>query len=259
MIFWRQVASGLGIASAVLAAVFALRIYRERLHRVYPVLFTFLLFDASRSVASLAFRPGTSKAAYFFIATEPLAWILNFMMVREIFHIVLREHPGIDSVSRSFVRYALAVSAAASAALLWMDYKPAPGITQMLQGTFEFGRVALLAVTVLLVAGVLFMSWFPVTITRNASVLLTGYAVYFGSKALLLLIRNMTGTSFNMAGGIAVMCVFMTCLVAGTLLLKASREELRQKYRTRSTPEETERLLAQLERINRKLEESTKR
>ncbi len=259
MAFWRQLASGLGMASAILAALLAVRMYRERLHRIYPVLFTFLLFDAARTLVSSAFAQGTSRAAYLFIATEPLAWILNFMMVREIFHIVLREHPGIDSVSRGFTRYAMAVSVVASAALLWMDYASAPGLTQLLQGTFLFGRVALLALVVLLAAGVVFMSWFPVTITRNASVLVTGYAVYFGAKGLLLLARNLAGADFNMAGGIAVLCVFSGCLAAGILLLKASNEHRQREYRPPSDPEEAHRLLAQLERINRKLEESASR
>lgn len=247
------------MASAILAAMLAVRIYRERLQRIYPMLFTFLLFDVIRTVASSAFRQGTSMSAYFFIATEPVAWILNFMMVREIFHIVLQDHPGIDSVSRGFIRSAILVSAVASVALLWMDYAPAPGITKLLQWTFLFGRVALLALVVLLIAAVVFMSWFPVTISRNASILVTGYVIYFSSKGLLLLVRNMAGAGFNTAGGIAMLCVFIACLAAGAVLLKSSNEARQREFRHPSDPQEANRLLAQLERINRKLEESAKR
>lgn len=247
------------MASAILAALLAARIYRERLQRIYPMLFTFLLFDVARTLASLTIQQGTSMSAYVFIGTEPVAWILNFMMVREIFHIVLHDHPGIDSASRGFIRYAMAFSVAASVALLWMDYVPASGLARLLQWTFLFGRVALLALVVLLIAAVVFMSWFPVTITRNASILVTGYVIYFSSKGLLLLVRNMAGAAFNTAGGIAMLCVFIACLAAGGVLLKSANEARQGEFRPPSDPEEASRLLAQLERINRKLEESAKR
>jgi hypothetical protein len=248
----------LGILSAILAGLLAGRMFASRLFKIYPVLMAFLIFDSVRTLVRSAFPPRSTRAAYLFVATEPIAWIFYFLLIREIFQIVLRDHNGIATVSRRFVAYAFAISAAASVALVWMEIGVTPGVSPVLQITFLFDRVAIVALVALLLAGLTFMSWFPVAITRNAAALVTGYAVYFSAKGILLLARNLAGNQFTLTGGVALLCIYVTCLALGIVLIRSQNESRRQEYRVRADPREAERLLGQLQRINHRLEQSVR-
>lgn len=258
MSFWRQINYWLTMASALCALLLAWRLWSEKLRGAFPWFFAYLVTDAGRTLVTVWLPPGTNGAAYLYIATEPVMWILGLMMVREIFHHVLADHRGIDSASRRFVRYAAFAAAAVSAALLRMDYGTAPGIAGVLRFTFVSGRVVLVTLVILLAVGVAFMAWFPVRISRNAAALVTGYAVYFGSKGVLLLMRNIAGDSFNAVGGTAILCLAITCLVAGCVTLTQAHQVRDHEFAHAHDSEQAERLLEQLARVNRKLEQSAR-
>ncbi len=259
MPIWYHVSIWLGRASMLLSGLLVWRLVQDRLFRRYPVLFAFLVFDLARTLYANSLNPRSNRYARFFMWTEPVSWVLYFLLVWEIYRIVLKGHPGLASAARKTLAVSAGIAIAVSAAMLWGDLARTPDIRGVLQAIFVLGRAVITAVFLLLLAGLVFMSWFPMAISRNASACLIGYSVYFFSKALLMFARNLFGNAYTAQAGALNTAIVAGCMAYWLLRLKAANEAVAEPLRPRSNPEDVERLMSQLRAIETSLERSTQR
>src|SRR5713226_262848 len=90
--------------------VLCIRLYRERLHRVYVYFFGYLFMALLQIVigASLPFRSNLYRNAW--VATESVTICFYVLVVLELYSIALRDLAGIASVSRRYIKLTLAAS-----------------------------------------------------------------------------------------------------------------------------------------------------
>ena len=230
------------------------RLWKEDLVRVYPVLFAYLVFDALRSFAGMLFPARSQRQVILYLATEPVVWLLYFLLVREIYRIALRDLHGVRTFGLSAQRWILAAAGAISLAMAASNFNSDQMLRSGLYAAGLFGRISVTTAAILLFGLALIMAVFPVSLSVNARALLTGYTFYFVAKACGLGLVGMLGRSVGsivVAGTLAVQTLVLVYWLAA---LRQHNERRSGPMRAPSNPQEAEILLARIGQINATLE-----
>ncbi len=198
-----------------------IRFTTSKLYRTYRFFFLYLLVFGGQALYPLVLRRGTDAYAYVFFATEGLIVLLYALIVLELYSLVLRDLPGIASLSRRYIKVALAIAILVSLALLQLEQVPQNQISRFF--TFESTIVCSLMLFVFLITG--FLVYYPIPLNRNVIFYSIGYAFYFTSKALALFLRN-TGHQWDELFGFSLLAVSTACLIFwGILPVRSRRTE----------------------------------
>ena len=103
----------------------------------------------------------------------------------------------------------------------------------------------------LLLIGI-FMSWFPVRLTRNGVLYISGFVLYFLARSLGLLLTNADPAMVHVLDA-AMLGVAIVCLVIWTVALRQTGEEVTVVTGHRWDPASVARLTGQLDAINARL------
>ena len=194
---WTQIASGL---SDFLSLVLVIRLFSMRLHSAYRVFCAFLLFEViSQSFVFVERYTALNQAMDYrvtWLIAQVISWTLSIWMVYALLRAVLERLPGILRFSRRVLKVVLPLAVVVAAISAGPEYvaSQASGSNARLDYLVSVGlilsrMVATLCVLTLL-ATLLFVLWFPVTMPRNLGVFSIGFAVYFSAKTFLLLFQN---------------------------------------------------------------------
>jgi hypothetical protein len=104
-----------------------------------------------------------------------------------------------------------------------------------------------------------FLAYFPVPVNRNTVAHARIFACYFLFKTALLVFRNLITGDAAYTVNIVVSLLATGSLISWALLLSPAGEEIKATTSRRSDPEVEERLVAQLDAINRTLLSSAKK
>jgi hypothetical protein len=202
----------------------------------------------------------TTLYGYLFLATQPLLWILYVLVILELFQVVLAAHAGITSFSRKVVSWALAVAAAISLATLLFDLQDRnPGPQYVILSYFYLlDRVVHSTLLLFLVLLTGFLAYFPVPLHRNARVHAAIFSFYFLSKTAVLLARNLLGATIGDQANLWMRVVAIACLTGWAALFSEAGEMRLVRSNWASHPKDEEKLMAQLDAINRTLLGSAK-
>ena len=115
---------------------------------------------------------------------------------------------------------------------------------------------AWLLIVLLILSG--FMAWFPVRVKRNAALCMAGFVVYFLSRVIGLLLINKV-LAWQGPIDAAMLGTGSACLLVWTMALRPESEESTVVIGHRWDPSAMERLSEQLDAINERLLNSSRR
>jgi len=250
-------ATELILASAASAAV--IRLIYLNLAREFPALVTYLAFVAVMNLGYGLLNQASVLYFWSYIALEPLECVFSIFAVRELLTLTFNDYPGIRTVGR-WVMYSGVVLALGISFLLtgfsWSH--AARGRAHSHLFYFELSqRSIVFTLAFVIVTILLFLSKYPLHLSRNTLVSSAFFSVLFLSEAARLLIDSLAPKlnihSVDWAG-----TVFMSvCLFGWAAMLKPESRAAPAQIRF-SSPNE-EHLLQQLNSLNQLMTRAARR
>jgi hypothetical protein len=245
-------------AAQLLAYILVLgRIFSAGLHKTYRWFTAYICFEAVRVVVLAPIPIATKLYGYLYFFTQPVTWCLYLLVILELYHLTLRNHPGIASFAKKSLSIALAISTLLSLGTLAFESQQA---TFNIVHTYVLiERLILSSLLIVLLLFTAFLGYFPVPVNRNVVAHTRIFAVYFLFKTALLIFRNVFTGDAVYTINIVVQLLATGTLIAWTLLLSRAGEEVKALTSRRRDPEVEQRLVAQLDAINRTLLSTAKK
>jgi len=254
-----SIESILWYAAIACYAILLVRLVIARLHLVYRCFFLYLVVRLGRSLLLAAVHSQAKAYGWAYVITEPIIWVFYVLVILELFTVVLRDYQGIETLSRRLLAAALAVSAIVALATLIPDLG-SPAERYPILGTIHVAqRVVMSSLLVLFAILTGFLVWFPVPLCRNAVVYCAGYCVYFTSETMGLFVRNIAGEGVTRLTSTVLQGFAVACLLVWILWLKPEGEAKHVTVRRHISMPDEERLVGQLDAINRTLLKSVKK
>ncbi len=215
---------------AILKLLLLGKLWRLGLVRRYRMLSIYLGFSFFRSLASVYLRQTGTRLfdfngyALFYVFTEPLLWALYFLLVLELYSLILEDFPGIRRLGRWVMFSGLGAATLVCGALLLLD-RPA--------GFFHypfFARLTLQERSVFFCLGaltallVLFISHFRLPVARNLLVLTASFGGYFILNALLFVLWHYFGDKLLLLRNVLNSSFFLAALLGATVFLSKAGE-----------------------------------
>jgi hypothetical protein len=234
-----------------------IRIFSSGLHKTYFWFTIYICYESVR-LALVWFMPyGTNLYAYTYFLTQPITWCLYLLVILELYHLALKNHAGIATFARRALMVALAGSTLLSAVTFAFeaqqpDFNP-------IRTYLLIERMILSSLLILLLLFTAFLGYFPVPVNRNTVAHTRIFACYFLLRTILLIFRNLITGEAIYGVNLVLSLLATACLTSWALLLSRAGEEISTSTSYRSDPEAEERLIAQLDAINRTLLSSAKK
>jgi hypothetical protein len=236
------------IAEIAALSILCLRMWLAGLHRVYVYFFGYLVLELLQALIPVLVPLESRLYRDSFVASDALVTSLSALVVLELYSKVLRDLPGIAGIARRYIKITLVLAIVIAVVLLRLG-KTAATLTGYL-ASFERSVMSSLVVFVLLVSA--FLVYYPVPLGRNVNVYLTGYAVYFLTRAAVTLMMNSGYYWIRPLSSIAMM-VWLMCVVFWIAALSREGEAKRVVVGHQWNPADEQKLRAQLDAINASL------
>ncbi len=225
------------------------------LARRYKALFAYLVFRFLYTGAILFFFTNSSTAAYqrFWVLTEPAIWLFHVLVVMELYSLVLEKHRGLYTLGRWVLYGGLSVSLLISGLALIPELSGgAPQSSRLLPYYFAIERGVDFSLLIFLLVILLWLTQYPVPLSRNVLVHSLAYTVLFLSNTAGLLIRVILGYNLSTPVTIFALGVGAACILMWLIFLTPKGEEVRLSLPSFG-PEHEQRILSQLEALNKTL------
>ena len=245
------------ISQAAAAAFAAARLLHFGLRRRFPLLLSWLLAFA---VSSIFFSVISASSPVYYTAYmvwQPLSWLIEALAVREMFTLIFRDYPGLQTVGKWALYAALAFSGVASLAIFRLF--PPEGSNSSPKLWYELVTDRSVGVGLTLIIGVLmwFLSTYPLRLDRNTCVSSSFFSALFLAQGAIKLIDSISlHLSLIFADRLEV-AFSAICFVAWGVMLRAGSAPP-AKPQNPDKPREAE-LLQQLETLNEILGRSVRR
>ncbi len=226
------------------------RLYFVGLQKTYRFFFAYMILALIRSVILFQFSPHEDTYYRIWILTQPLLWLLFVLVVSELYSLVLRQYPGIYSVSRWFFFGAVTLSTIISTSTVATTMAGSTAIRPLLyySALIERGIVTSLAVFLLLLLAL--VSWFAVPLKRNLLTHCCVYSAYFLSNNVIMLYWHSGSKNAGYWVSIWRLSIALICYSCWVFLLSRTGETGTAALRLGRNPLEEKRLLGHLEAIN---------
>ncbi len=248
----------LWLLSILATAVLVGKLVRNGLHRKYRSFSIYLCAELVRSLILLPIPTNRTLYAYIYLSFEPVLWVLYVMVVLELSNLVLQRHPGIVSLSRWLISGGLGLALAISLLGLQFDYANSAERFPILLLFYVMRRAIMFALVLLLLLLTAFLLWYPVPLNRNIAIYFAGYACYFLSNSMALVMRNVFGHEMNRFASTLMLGITNLSLLIWIVGIRRQGETTPATLGHRWRPEEAERLLGQLRAFNSSLDRTTK-
>jgi hypothetical protein len=222
------------------------------LFRIYRCLFAYLVADATQTLILVAVSRRKNLYAYIYLAAQLLKLLLAVFVVLELYRLALAGRPALARFGQNTVSYWLAAAAAIAALGLALDRAVPPGGSPILHYFNSFERTMDAWLLIFLVLISCFMAWFPVRVKRNGGLYMAGFVIYFLSRFIGLLWSNKVPAWRHQIDA-GMLGIGFACLLLWTVALRRQGEEATVVIGHRWDPSAMERLSAQLDAINARL------
>lgn len=236
----------------VLEVALIIRLLQTGLHRAYRLFFAYLTADATETLAGTLLQTNLQWYGYIYLGGQSLKMVLAVFMVLEIYRTALEGHPALSRFGQNTVRYVLAAAAAVATLAIALDRAVPPGRSPIIHHFNTFERTMDLWMLLFLAIIAVFMSWFPIRLRRNSVLYIGGFMVYFLSRSMGLLLRNLTPHLKRPIDN-AMLTTSILCLLVWLCAFTPKGEKATTVVGHRWRPTEAERLAKQLDAINAKL------
>lgn len=225
------------------------------LYRRYRALFYYLVFRFFYTSSIVFIFKDFRTAAYqrFWIYTEPIIWLFYVMLVIELYSLVLEKHRGLYTLGRWVLYLGLSVSILISGLALFPQL--AGGRIQrslLMPYYYAIERGVDFSLFIFLLVILLWLTRYPVPLSRNVVVHSVAFSILFLSNTASVLLRTILG--YNAIGYLNtfLMAIGAACILIWLVFLTRKGEEVRVSLPVLG-PEHEERILSQLEAINKTL------
>jgi hypothetical protein len=221
----------------------------------YRALFAYLIFRFFYTGALLFAFQSTQSTSYlwFFILTEPAIWIFYVLIVIELYSLVLEKHRGLYTLGRWVLYGGLSLSLLISGLSLLPELsggtsQRSPVISYYV--AIERGVDFSLLIFLLLI--LLWLTRYPVPLSRNVLVHSVAYTFLFLSNTAGLLVRVIFGFTLAVPLNTLFLGIGAVCILIWLIFLTPRGEEVRVNLPSFG-PEHEKRVLSQLEALNKTL------
>lgn len=222
------------------------------LFRRYPTLFAYLFFHAIYSAAIVLWFGNPSSNGYlkFWVLTEPLIWIFYVVMVLELYSLVLERFRGLSTLGRWFLYAGVAVSILISGLALLPHIEMGRAQRSVIMGYYlAIERGVDFSLLIFLIFLLIWLTRYPVPLSRNVVVHSIVYSAVFLSNTLGYFTRVIFGTDLSLAASTFMLGVFATCIFIWLFFMTSKGEEVQVSI-PHFGPEHEERILNQLDALN---------
>ena len=234
------------------------RLVTSKLTRIYRFFTLYVAFQIGRMILAMLIPYRSNAFGYVFFTCEPIVWLLSALAILEVYSIVLRNHPGIATWGRWAVVGSIAASIILSLCTLFLDYQNASEKYPILANFFLLSRLVTISLLLFVVIITFCLLWFPIILNRNTVVHCCVFAGYFLVKSTSFVLAGLIPGRSLVPLNIAVQLLVTLCCGLWITGLSAEGETIPAKIGHYWDPGQEERLMAQLDAINRTIVHSAK-
>jgi hypothetical protein len=243
------------LAAIVLNFLLALRLKISGLATPYRGLFLYAIFIMVRGLVpafasqfSRGWGPNGYFYSYWWAFTEVILWVFLVILVLDLCTAIFQDFPSLASFGGRIYRVALGVAIAFSLASLFLSGLPEENT--ILHVFFAVQRVVLTSLLLVILALLFSLTWFRVNVRKNTIVHAIVFFVYFFAKAGIAFILQTLGLEIRGGTSTALILVADLCYLAWIIGLRPEGETVELRVGHRWNPEEGERLVQQLAKLN---------
>jgi hypothetical protein len=241
---------GIELVLVLGSAFLAYKLYRTGLYRRYPVFFAYFVFRVLNSVSPVLLDTSSAEYQKIWICVEPIVIGFYILLVRELYRLVLEKYKGLYTLGRWAMYLSMTVAVLISGLSLIPKITPnMPQRSKIMFYLFATERGVDTALVIFIVLLLLFLSRYPVRLSRNVRIYAILYSVFFLSNTLSLLMRSLFGLQMAGAFNVLHLAVSAACVVAWLILLSPQGAEAAIAPAVFG-PQYENRLLTQLDSMN---------
>jgi hypothetical protein len=177
-------------SSLVALAVLLFRLVLNRLFKTYRFLFGYFaaVLAGGLVIARIPYR--STAYGWAFMIAELVIHILAILTVLEVYRIALVGHAGLAEFGRASILVATVLAVSVAAAISLADQNIPKGQSAAFHWFLTLQRSCDLILVVFLVLIALFITWFPVEMSKNTALCIAGFSVVFFVRAGVILAAN---------------------------------------------------------------------
>jgi hypothetical protein len=249
----RVLVSVFQVVISVAAGLTAFRLWHSGLYRRYPVLSVYMTFQAVYSLFPEVFD--TRGPAYFWmwVCGQPIAWLLDILVVRELCRVVPERHPGLFTLGRWVMYFGVVVAGFLSFLSLLPHIKSTmPARSKLLGYWVAANRGVSLSLAIFLLLMLLAVSRYPVRLSRNVILNAVLFTLSFLCDSLGAILYTIFDVRLNPSVRVALLGVEAACFALWFFCLTPAGEQAHFDW-IHFDPKYEERVMAQLDALNRVL------
>lgn len=237
-------------ANLAAAVVLLWRFTVLRVYRSNPLLFAFFAAMGVGGILLMQISYQSNLYAYLYIGLQLLSAALTLFTILELYRTALARHKGLADFGRTtlwVVTGGVALVALVSATL---DSDVPKGQSIVIHRYLKVERTVDFVFILFLLVIAVFITWFPVRMSRNTALSIGGFTGYYVLRAISLLAANLTARANLPAINALNMGLSALLMLAWGAMLRSEEENVEVTPGHAWDPEALEGLTRQLDEIN---------
>jgi len=247
------------LSQAVAATAAVTRLIYLNLAKRFPALLAYLVFEAVMNLGYGLLNPVSVQYFWSYVVLEPLECVFGIIAVRELFTLTFDEYPGIRTVGR-WVMYA-GVALALSISLLLTGFFWSGAARGRAHSDLFYLEVSkrsiVFTLALVIVAILLFLSKYPLHLSKNTLVSSAFFGALFLSETFRLLVDSLAPKLHIHYVDWSEAFFISVCLVGWAAMLRPEPQRVPAQIRY-SRPQEDQ-LLQQLKSLNQLMTRAARR
>ena len=225
-----------------------------RLAREYPAISAFLALQLARTLWLMQYSTASNEYSYGWLFTEPLLILSRALVMFELYEKILAGYRGLSFLSRGTMAAVLTASLTLAFAAHYPAFTSHRDFSKWMNLVFLFETTAYSGMLVFIVALVAFMLWFPAQVKKNVLVHCCAFSAYFVVSSASVYLRQIDVAEWGRLSSSWRMLAADIIMALWILLITKRGEQEATGIALRFAPDSRERLLKQLDDLNRALE-----
>jgi len=244
------------VLTSAVAGLTTVRLWRSGLYRRYPVLFSYIAFQAPYILFPVVLDSGSRAYFRTWIVTKPVLWTMDVLVVRELCRVVLERHSGLYTLGRWMMYGGVAVSGFISfLSLLPHMTSTMPARSRLLAYWMAADRGISLSLVIFLLLMLLAVSRYPVRLSRNVILNAVLFTVCFLCDSLTAILTTVFDLRLSLLVYVTLSGVVASCLLVWLFYLTPEGEQAHFDW-IQFGHEYEKRVLARLDALNRVLQKA---
>ena len=203
------------------SAMLLVRFWLTRIYLSQRLLYAFFLVKVALGIALLRIPYRSDLYTYVYVAAEVAAQLLAFFALLELYRNALARHKGLASFGRAAVWVVTGIVTLLASVSATLDQDIPRGQSAILHRYFTVERTVDIAIVLFLLVIAVFVTWFPVKMSRNVILSIAGFSVFYALKVGALLALNVMPYSRLAAINDLAMALTGGLMIAWSCLVRA--------------------------------------